>query len=298
MMRSDSTIRAAIGWLEQAIVLDTAYAAAYAGQAEIYTTAMLGLAPDGRRDMYRRATDLAKRALALDSSSAEAYVALGIVHLFGYRLREAESELKHARELNPGVAHAGYLEHVYYWTGRTDDALVEAQREARDEPLSAEATAGLALALYFARRYDAANVEITKVMALHPPLRRAATYQAEILLAQHRWGDAIAAMRPPAQLGTRRKALLGYALGRSGARAEAMRVLAQLREGIPTGQGNAFMVAEVYAGLGDFDNAYIWLNRAIDDYSLLDGVMGPMFDDLRADPRFALIRKRLGLETP
>ena len=300
MTRSDSTVHVAIGLLEQAIALDTGYVAAHAAMAELCAAAVWGsdVGPDGRREMYRRASEAARHAIALDSSSAEAHRARGVVHKFGYEFRDAERELKRARELDPGIQGvAGYLATVYWWTGRAGDALIELQRESRDEPLSAGATAGLTRALYFARQYEQARVEIDKVIALQPPLRRAYQYRAEILLAQRRWSDAIAALRPPTPQLPRVRALLGYALARSGQREEAIRVLERLREGVSTGEGNAFAVAEVYAGLGDLDHAYEWLDRAIDEHTLIAAVMGPPFDDLRADPRFARIQKRLGIET-
>ena len=90
--------------------------------------------------------------------------------------------------------------------------------------------------------------------------------------------------------------MLGYALGQSGQRAEAMQVLERLRAGVPTGEGSSYAVALVYAGLGDFDHAYDWLDRAIDEYTIAPALMGPAFADLRADPRFARIRTRLGLD--
>jgi hypothetical protein len=53
-------------------------------------------------------------------------------------------------------------------------------------------------------------------------------------------------------------------------------------------------VAEIYAGLGDFDRTFFWLNRSFDDYSFSHDVMGPLFDELRVDSRFNAVRRRLG----
>jgi hypothetical protein len=61
--------------------------------------------------------------------------------------------------------------------------------------------------------------------------------------------------------------------------------------------GYAYEVAEIYAGLGDFDRAFFWLDRSFDDHSFWPSVMGPLFDELRADPRFNRLRRRLGTET-
>jgi hypothetical protein len=46
-------------------------------------------------------------------------------------------------------------------------------------------------------------------------------------------------------------------------------------------------------GLGDYDNAFAWLGKAIDEDTFGVFIMAPMFAHLRADPRFERIRRRL-----
>jgi hypothetical protein len=89
-------------------------------------------------------------------------------------------------------------------------------------------------------------------------------------------------------------AFLGYALARAGQREEAETVLADLLAGRKYSHGS-FGIAAVYAGLGDFDNAFAWLDKAVDESSVRVYIMGPMFDDLRRDPRFDRVRRRLGI---
>lgn len=62
-----------------------------------------------------------------------------------------------------------------------------------------------------------------------------------------------------------------------------------------TGRERAWSITELYVGLGDDDRAFVWLDRSFDDYSLRVDIMGPMFDQFRADPRFDRVRARLGL---
>jgi hypothetical protein len=84
-------------------------------------------------------------------------------------------------------------------------------------------------------------------------------------------------------------------LARAGERQEAGRILAGLlarRE--RTGAG-AFQIAMVHAGLGDLDQTFAWLDRSVDDHSIGSVIMGPTFDELHGDPRFARLRARLGL---
>jgi hypothetical protein len=61
------------------------------------------------------------------------------------------------------------------------------------------------------------------------------------------------------------------------------------------GRATCYDIAEVYIALGDYDRAFVWLDRSFEDYSLGSGIMGPLFARFRADPRFERVRQRLGL---
>jgi TolB-like protein/DNA-binding SARP family transcriptional activator/tetratricopeptide (TPR) repeat protein len=296
LTRSDSTLRAGIEDFAQAIALDSTYAAAWAGLARLCAIAIFGgsLPPDQGHRMYARALDAAAHANALDDSLAEVHLALGAVHLFGYDLRAAEAEFGQARALDPGAPDvSGYLATLYEWTGRTAEAVTEARREVLRDPLSATAATGLAGALYYSRRYGEALDQLQKVASIRPPLRRAYHTGANTYLALGRWSDAIAVLRPLGPGFPRAYALLGYALGRSGARTEAKAILTDLRSRHATGNASAYAIAEVYAGLGDMAQAFAWYEKSIDDYSMLPDIMGPAFDEVRADPRFARLRARI-----
>jgi hypothetical protein len=92
------------------------------------------------------------------------------------------------------------------------------------------------------------------------------------------------------------RGMLGHMLARAGQRDEANKVLADLHARRERTGGGAFQVAMVYAGLGDFDLAFAWLDRSIDDLSIGSVINGPTFEDLHRDPRFQRLRRRLGLE--
>jgi hypothetical protein len=95
--------------------------------------------------------------------------------------------------------------------------------------------------------------------------------------------------------------MLAFVLGQSGQRQEARQILAELLARQQRSGNLASDIAMVHAGLGDLDGAFTWLNRAADEgpalatTPLLEEIMGPAFRDLRRDPRFERVRKRLGL---
>jgi tetratricopeptide (TPR) repeat protein len=191
-----------------------------------------------------------------------------------------------------------YLAKTYEFAERPGDALAAAQRGVNADSLSAGAAAELANALYFMGRYEEALAQLAKVTAVRPPLRRTPAYIAEANAALGRWSDAIAVLRPVDGREPSGRGLLGFALARSGARADAQQLLNQMLAEEGVGLAPAYGIAEVYIGLGDYDRAFVWLDRAFDDYSLSPRIMGPLFRDFRADPRFERVRRRLGTLRP
>jgi len=90
---------------------------------------------------------------------------------------------------------------------------------------------------------------------------------------------------------------LGYAYAVTGRSAEARDVLRQL-ERSPGGKIRALAVARVYAGLGDRDQAFLWLNKAVDQKDVALSLQAdPVYDALRADPRFDRLLQRVNLNS-
>jgi tetratricopeptide (TPR) repeat protein/tRNA A-37 threonylcarbamoyl transferase component Bud32 len=282
--RSDSGQRVAIEYYKQAIAADPMYAAAYAGLAHMY--AIQGEVAD--------AEAAALKAVSLDDSLADAHAELGYVLMTAkYNMISAGAELHRALALDPTSSRPhDYLIYYYCWIERPADALAEARRATELDPLSVENSAALAGALYFAGHYDEALALIAKLREVRPPLARLPGLAAGIYMGRGMWREAIA------ELGGKDAAqpdgLLGRALAQAGYRTDARRVLAKLMRSIRRGEGaTEFDVAMVYEGLGDYDNAFARLDKAIDEDTFGVFIMAPMFAHLRADPRFERIRQRL-----
>jgi DNA-binding SARP family transcriptional activator len=298
VFRSDSSLRAGIESLDRALALDPTYAEAEGALAYLCATAAwaaVHASTAERRRLYARAVSAAQRAVALNDRLAAAHRALGYVMMIGYDLPTATAELERAVALDPRSAAREDLAKAYEWSSRPSDGLLQAESAVRAAPLSASARAELGSALFFARRYGEAITQLAQVENLHPPLRRVPRYLAQVYAATGRWPETIAVLRADTLAMERSPGLLGYALARSGESAEAAELLRRLL-GRDAESGHAFDVAEIYFGLGESEEAFHWLDRAFDDYSLTPSIMGPLFDEWRSDPRFGRIRRRLATE--
>jgi TolB-like protein/Flp pilus assembly protein TadD len=299
LTRSDSATREGIEYFRQAIALDPGYAAAYAGLAHLYTR--LGAGDDEEMAVRNRmvlAERAARKAVALDDSLGEAHLALGNVERYNLDLAGAEAEMKRAVALEP--ANARFREplvFLYVLAGRDSDALTEARRAVELDPMSPNANAELAHALLASDRCDEALAQLQRLRSLRPPLLRASSYAAQCYTRRRMWPEAIAELqRAPKHGGPRGEAQLAYVLARSGRGDEARRMLATLLDRSRRIDGGAFEVAIVYVGLGEKDQAFAWLDKAVDDRSLGFDWLPTIVDDLRRDPRLERLRQRIGIQ--
>jgi TolB-like protein/DNA-binding SARP family transcriptional activator len=296
--RSDSGARAGLAYFRQALALDPNYAGAYVGLAKMHWRIAFGDDSElSRADRLAVAEQAALKAVALDDSFADAHAMLSLVRRDNYEMASAETELKRAVALEPTNARfREYLVQLYVLTGRPADALVEGRRALELDPLSPSATAEVAHALLANHRCDEALAQLAKLRSLSPPLNRAAPIAAQCYARKQMWPEAIAEMqRGLANAGPYSQAVLGYMLGRAGRAHEAREILAALLDRSRRMNGRAFDVAIVYAGLGENDEAFTWLDKALDDRSLGFYWLPTIEEDLRRDPRFDRLRQRLGL---
>jgi TolB-like protein/tetratricopeptide (TPR) repeat protein len=298
LFRTDSGGRAALEYFRQAIALDPNYAAAYAGLARMHRRIGFGDDPGvSRPDRLVLAEQAALKAVALDDSSEEAHVALSLIRRDNYEMASAETELMRALALEPSNAGIHeWLVQLYALTERPAEALVEGRRAVELDPLSPSANAEFAHALLANDRCDEALTQLEKLRSLRPPLNRAGLIAAECYEEKQMWPEAIAEIQHiTVNGGPRGQALLGYMLGRAGRTDEARRILAVMLDRSRRINGGAFDVALVYAGLGDNDQAFVWLDKAVDDRSLGFEWMHTIVAGLRRDPRFEKLSQRVGI---
>jgi eukaryotic-like serine/threonine-protein kinase len=289
----------AVAYFEQAVARDPAYAAAFSGLSDAYTRlALFGYVPP--RETFAKATLAARRALALDSTLAEAHVSLGHVRmLVDFAYDDADREFRRAIGLDPSYsfARAPYAVSLAS-VGRYAEAIAQLDTVRQIDPLA------LTMINLLGRIYVAAGRpgDAIAVMRLSVELEPRADLAYEQLghayLLTGRSGEAIAAFRRAAALsGPRDSAQLAYAYAVTGQRAEARRVLRALLAPSHPGPVLSYHIAVAYAGLGDRDAAFRWLERG---YAERSSFMGwaradPALARLHADPRWLPLLRRMRL---
>ena len=295
LMRSDSGARRALSYFQRAIAADSNFAAAHAGLVRAYLQIGNGTRLSDRHLWVARAETAALKAVALDDSLADAHAALGWVRLVNSDYARGETEFKKAIALDPNAprVHEG-LARLYMMTARPSEQLTEARLGLKSDPYSHSAIREVALALMMNGRCEEALQLLKPLKSLTPPAGVAGIISGQCYASMEKWPEAIAeyqwAMANAS--GASGPAFLAHALARAGREKEARQILSELLTGRKDSHG-AFGIGVVYAGLGEYDQAFVWLNKAADDGSLTAYIVEPMFADLHRDPRYPPLRQRL-----
>ncbi|HEU4588024.1 MAG TPA: protein kinase [Gemmatimonadales bacterium] len=299
--RTDRSIPEAARYFEQATTRDPRFARAYAGLADAYILlpSYSGASPD---TAWPKAKAAAARALALDSTLAEAYTSLAYgTMLYEWDWVQAEDLFKRALAADPSYANA----HHWYadflaGRGRLDEALREMRRAAQLDPLSRIIAAEVAWVLYTMHRDDEAMAELDRALRLDPNFSQNYMVRGFIQTHQGRYREAIASFRRAIDLGGTFELLSGAlatAYVGSGHRDSALALLRDMERRSAKEYVPPFAFAIMYTALGRKTEAFEWLNRGIDrrDSFLPENVSDPLLDSLRGDPRFAEVARRMGI---
>jgi len=291
---------AAMRYLQQAIARDPNYAMAYNGLAYYYFSGTDGLFAGS--ECLPRARVAAEKALALDPSLAEPHTWLGAVHWwYDHDYTAARREFEKAIAMQPDLASA---HQVYGWflvaTGEVDAGLAASRRAVELDPLSSETNTWLGINLYLARRYDEAITQLRIAADASPDYNYAHLFLGRAYARSARFSQAVAELHTAIELrgGVEAESALGRAHADAGDTGKATEVLTHLRaQRSDTFVSDAFL-ATVHVGLRQFDEAFAALERAAEERSYYVGwwKVDPDLDPLRADPRFAQLLKKVGLE--
>jgi TolB-like protein/DNA-binding winged helix-turn-helix (wHTH) protein/lipoprotein NlpI len=297
--RSPQSLQRAGEYFQQSIDKDPTYARSYAGLADTYAL-MSGYGVTSPNVSTPKARAAAQAAIKLDDHLAEAHVSLAVIaQNYDWDWATAEKEYRRAIELDPNyaTAHHWYAEYLAL-LGRFDEASTEIERARELDPLSLIIAADRGAILYFSRQYDAAITQFRSVLDMEPDFPRAQLI-IYAYVQQKKYPEAIAAVQKKLAVdrspwGT---ALPVYVYGVAGQRDAANRAMVALA-GVDWMQQAPLQTAVAYIGLGNNDQAFYWLNIAVDQHSpsLTALKIDPTYDPLRSDPRFAQLLHRINLQ--
>jgi len=290
----------AIQYFQQAIIEDPGYAPAYSGLADATSILSLwGLRPPN--EGCARAKELARKAVELDNSLAEAHTSLAwcTAH-YDFDFATAEKEFERALELN-----SRYVT-VHQWFGMTmgmmgryEEAYTELKRALRLDPQWSNVHFGVAFVYWCGGRFDEAIEACKKALALDPNSVQALTWLGLSWAAKSMYEPAIRVLQRAVQLSQRAPvpvACLGEVYAASANPDEAQNLVDEV-----TGQEHvtAYFVSRMYAALGNRDKAIEWLETGYRErcewMALLK--VDPRFADLRSDSRMLNLMRRLNVPT-
>jgi tetratricopeptide (TPR) repeat protein len=300
--RTSTGMQEAVRYLEQAVARDSAFALAWAALADAYVL-VIPYASAPREVTWAKARSAAGKALALDNTSGEAHTALAYgTMIYDWDWASAEASFRRAITVAPAypTGHQWYGD--FLWgRGRLDEALQQMQQAQRLDPLSLVIGSELGQTYYLQRRFGEAEAHLREILALDPNYPHSLYIIGLVYLQQHRYQEAIGAMRRALELGGFQEDLAGglaYAYGASGDRAAATSYTSELQARLKRGGVGPFALALAYTGQGDLTRGFEYLNRAIDeqDIFLPEDFFDPLLDPLRADRRFAMVEERMGIK--
>jgi adenylate cyclase len=300
---SQDGFKKALGFYQQAIEKDPHFALAYAGMADNYVLAADLYIPP--REAFPKAKEAALKAIELDDNLAEAHASLGFVHFhYDWDWAAAEKEFKRALALNPQSAQA-HIHYTDYLVGmaRFNEAYDQGRHALEIDPVSPLSNLVLGWAFLSGGRIADAIQQFSKAVELNPNDALARTWLGRAYLGKGMGQRAIEEMEVAHRLDPGDSIVLGflgYGYAVTGRRADALKTLETLDEMEKKHYASRIARVYVYAGLGDKDKAFEWLEKAYQERSdsLAWFRKAPESKSLQSDPRFAVLMRKIGFTEP
>jgi TolB-like protein/DNA-binding winged helix-turn-helix (wHTH) protein/Tfp pilus assembly protein PilF len=301
--RSEEGFKKALDYFNQTIEVDPNYALAYVGLADAYTMlADYDWLP--ATEAGAKAKAAVTRALEIDETLAEAHASLAdIKRFYDWDFAGAEQAYKRAIELNPNyvTAHQWYGEFLSAM-GRHDEAIREMKRAEELDPVSVVVKNASGWILLFARRYDEAIAACQKVIELDPGYGEVYSQLRRAYEQKGMYAEALAADEKFRMFKTkafRRSNPLSHLTPIPSAKAYWQKMLARTEQDVRDDlEAAQFRLVEIYAQLGEPDQALKWLGRLYEDHHFWMPFLNvhAHLDPLRSDPRFNRMLKQIGLQ--
>jgi serine/threonine-protein kinase len=297
LRRRGSGIGQSITSFEHAISLDRNFARAHAALAMA-----LDLDPffngTPAREVTARAIAEANRALAIDSSLADAYAAVGAAHAFAGQWTIADAEMRRAIQLDPDNASIRQaFARILIVRGIADEGVEHLQRARAVEPTSPIVSAWLAYGLYLEGHRDLALLESERAVALDPTSLPVVNLCSLLNLAVGRKDVARRLIRAPTN-GTMANA--AYAYAKLGDTASANRLIHEMEQTSPRPWFVDVEKASVLLARGDSSGALNALERSERNsgpmWVFFIPLADPAYDVVRETPRFAALLRRANID--
>jgi TolB-like protein/DNA-binding winged helix-turn-helix (wHTH) protein len=299
---TEAGVKKSFGFFRQAVEKDPNYALGYSGLADYYGVMYVRFSALPRNEACPKSEAAALKAVELDDSLAEAHNSLAAILLHcDWDWQGAESEFKRALQLNPNYAeaHRVYAD-LLIANGHTEQAVAEAERAVENDPMSGDMNMLLGWIYYMARHYDQAIQQEKKSIEMDPKRPSTHFVLGNVYAKEGQYDLAIREYRNYVELaggeiGT--SPWMGYAYALAGRRQEALEILKRLNAMSTHRPVGAFGRAIIYAGLDDKQQTFASLEKAYKahEWPLIELKADPRFDNLRSDPRFQDLIRRVGL---
>ena len=302
--RTIDGLNAAISYFQQAIDKDPSYALAYAGLADTYE--VMSYIEGDPNDRIPKAKAAAEKALELDPTLARPHALLGLAKMgYYWDFAGGEAEFRKAIALDPGdaTAHQWLAEMLAYIGGRSQESIAEATLAYQLDPLSPVIGFALGETYSHDHQFDKAIETDKKVSADNPAFATAHTGLAWAYWGEHKYPQFIEEWKTSARLGGDKNYAEYAAALDEGYRSGGWSVAA--RKGIEVLQAHraaksdylaSYVIAELYADIGDKDHAFEWLNVAFQEHNLWMAALrtDPVLDPLHSDPQYAELVRKIG----
>jgi TolB-like protein/DNA-binding winged helix-turn-helix (wHTH) protein/Tfp pilus assembly protein PilF len=307
--RTPDAVKESIRYFQEATAKDPNFASAYAGLADAWNFSNI-LGVHLPRESRPQAREAATRAIQLDPLLAEAHAALGMEKShYEFDFPGAEREFLKALEVNPNspYAHLFYSNCFLMPMGRKAQAIAENKRAIEIDPLSLPINNFMGMTYMFAGDNENAYRQFRHTIAMDPSFPLAHEYFSWLLLTMGRYEEAIKEHE-------KSEVLTGSSPEEAAAKATVMETAfknggekgfwqkhleleleASKQPGLYPSPGD---LAAAYAGAGQTDKAFGWLEKAYEAREG-EGLTGlkyePWYKNLRSDPRFSALLRKIGL---
>lgn len=299
--RTTKGLRESLRLFESAIEADPSMARAQAGLADAAALlALYGLEPPAQ--MLPKALQAARRALTLDRGLPSAHASLGLaLYLYERDFQSAGESFQHSILLDPASVDARQWYAMMLIAQGYYPAAVEQFNDAlgiQSDSFLAHVKLGSVLAALGDRTGSRRHLEAARHIS--PDSSLLLRESAMVLLRQGRFEEALGPLRKSVNLSPENPAnwaLLGHVLARRGQLEDAREVVGRLRRMAEEAYVQPTDLAQVLAGLGDFQGAFAQLEEALrqNDPAIVYIKFKPTYDALRDHPLYQPLLKRIGL---